>query len=352
MNRRIVTIAVGLTAAGLLAGCGGSGGGDKPSVFSSSAKSGDSKNGDSKSDKAAAPIITAAQAAKVLDAYQTVNNAANKTQDGAKLGAVEDGALFQQSSAQYKQFPEFTAKTKAAYTQPFLYGGRQFYIPATGSWFMVSASPTGGNYPKDEHQLIVFKRQSGGNWKMVVADNYTGTLPALAKGPDGAPVVVGSDTTVGGTKLSALGTAVNDLRVTGGKKTGAALADTAVRRATVKEYTTRNDDWGKYKGCLRTDYEDAGTKWDSAYIKYPDTYALKTADGGALVAGTSYYVELDFSTRPDQCSVVPGGTTTAYLHGDQTGVRNRYASLNVISVPAAGKPAQLGGDVQLIGASS
>jgi len=320
MNRRIVTIAVGLTAAGLLAGCGGSGGGDKPSVFSSSAKSGDSKNGDSKSDKAAAPIITAAQAAKVLDAYQTVNNAANKTQDGAKLGAVEDGALFQQSSAQYKQFPEFTAKTKAAYTQPFLYGGRQFYIPATGSWFMVSASPAGGNYPKDEHQLIVFKRQSGGNWKMVVADNYTGTLPALAKGPDGAPA--------------------------------AAASDTAVRRATVKEYTTRNDDWGKYKGCLRTDYEDAGTKWDSAYIKYPDTYALKTADGGALVAGTSYYVELDFSTRPDQCSVVPGGTTTAYLHGDQTGVRNRYASLNVISVPAAGKPAQLGGDVQLIGASS
>jgi hypothetical protein len=350
MNRRIVTIAVGLAATGLLAaGCGGGDGGDKPAA-SSSASTAAGK--DAKDGRTAAPIVTEARAGAVLDGYEKVNNAANVTQDGAKLGTVEGGALYQQSLAQYKQFPKYSAKVQAAYRKPFTYVDRRFHIPDTGSWFMVDAEVSGGNFDKGDRQLMVFRQQTGGHWKMVLADNFTGAAPAVAKAADGAAVVVAPDAAVGGTKLSALGSAVNDLRVSGGKKAGAALADSAARRDAVKEYTTRNDHWGAYKTCLRTDFEDAGTKWDSAYITYPDTYAVKTADGGALVASTSYYVKLEFSTRPETCSVVPGGDTTAYLHGDQNGVRSRYASLNAISVPATGRPVQLGGDVQLIGAGS
>lgn len=349
MNKRILTAAVGLTTAGLLAGCGGGGGGgggdDKPAASSSATSA-------KQTQKAAAPIISLAAATALLNTYETVNNAANKTQDAAKLGTVEAGALFQESSAQYKQFPRTTAEERAEYVKPFTYTDRHFYIPTSGSWFMVSAALTGDSFDKGFRQLIVFAKQADGHWKMVLVNNHLGPLPALAKGPDGAPVVVAPDATVGGTKLSGLDTAANDLLVTGGKKTGAALADNAVRRAAVKQNASRNDDWGKYKGCLRTDYEDAGAKWDKSYMTYPGRYALKTADGGALVATTSYYVMLDFSTRPDQCSVVPEGATTAYLHGDQPGIRSRYAGLDLFSVTGAGKAALLGGDAQLIGASS
>ncbi|SHK69713.1 hypothetical protein [Actinacidiphila paucisporea] len=340
MNRRIVTIAVGLATAGLLAaGCGGKDGGgdggDKPAASSTTEKT-----------AAAAPIITPAAAAAVLDSYEKVNNTANKTRDKALLGTVEGGALYQEDSAVYKQYPKLSAMAKKGYFEPFTYSRRQFFIPTTGSWFMATA------HTGDTLQLLVFRQQSGGRWKMVVANDYKGTLPALAKGPDGAPVVVAPDATVGATKLSALGAAVSDLRASGGKKAGAALADSEVKRAAVKAYTTRNDHWGRYKKCLRTDYEAAGTKWDTPYTKFPDTYALKTADGGALVASTSYFVMLDFSTRPDLCTMTPGGDTSAYVTGVQTGVRSRYLSMNVVSVPAAGKPVQLGGDTFLIGASS
>lgn len=353
MNRRIATISAGLAAATCLlaAGCGGNdgggsggsdGGGKDKASASSSASPG----------KPAGPIVSAAEAGTILDTYEKVNNAANVTQDGAKLGTVEGGALYQQSLAQYKQFPTYSAKVKADYRKPFTYVDRHFHIPAGGSWFMVDAGVSGGNFDKGERQLIVFQQQAGGHWKMVLADDFTGTAPAVATSASGAATVVDPGATVAGTKLSGLGAAANDLRVSGGKKAGAVLADSAVRRNAVKEYTTRNDHWGKYRTCLRTDFEDAGAKWDSAYTTYPQTYALRTADGGALVASTSYFVKLEFSTRPEQCTVVPGGDTTVYLHGDQPGVRSRFASLNAVSVPAAGKPVQLGGDVQLIGASS
>lgn len=353
MNRRIVTIAVGLAATGLLAaGCGGGDGRDKPAASSSASSPAGGKGKDAKDAAAAAPIVTPAQAGAILDTYEKVNNAANATQDGPKLGTVEGGALYQQSLAQYKQFPAYSAKVQAAYRKPFTYVDRKFHIPATGSWFMVDAAVSGGNFGKGDRQLMVFRQQAGGHWKMVVADNFTGAAPAVATSAAGAAAVVAPDATVAGTRLSSLGAAADDLRVSGGKKAGAVLADSAVRRGAVKEYTTRNDHWGRYRTCLRTDFEEAGAKWDSAYTRYPDTYALRTADGGALVASTSYFVKLEFSTRPETCSVVPGGETTAYLHGDQPGIRSRYASLNAVSVPAAGKPVQLGGDTQLIGAGS
>ncbi|MBN6546474.1 hypothetical protein, partial [Actinacidiphila bryophytorum] len=341
MNRRIVTIAVGLAATSLLAaGCGGKdgggsgGGGGKDKASASSASSSGQAGSSGKSGKSAAPIVSTAEAGTILDTYEKVNNAANVTQDGAKLGTVEGGALYQQSLAQYKQFPTYSAKVKADYRKPFTYVDRHFHIPAGGSWFMVDAAVSGGNFDKGERQLIVFQQQTGGHWKMVLADDFTGAAPAVATSADGAATVVAPDATVAGTKLSTLGSAANDLRVSGGKKAGAVLADSAVRRDAVKEYTTRNDHWGRYKTCLRTDFEDAGAKWDSAYTTYPQTYAVRTADGGALVASTSYFVKLEFSTRPEQCTVVPGGNTTVYLHGDQPGVRSRFASLNAVSVPA------------------
>jgi hypothetical protein len=79
---------------------------------------------------------------------------------------------------------------------------------------------------------------------------------------------------------------------------------------------------------------------------------MRTADQTSDTDTSRQVGKLDFSLRPDTCTVVPGGSTTVYLEGDQTGVRSRYAGLNVVSVPAAGRPVQLGGDVQLIGASS
>ncbi|WUH91230.1 hypothetical protein OG900_14690 [Streptomyces sp. NBC_00433] len=207
---------------------------DKPAASSTAGKT-----------PAAAPIVTPAQPAAVLDNYEKVNTAADKTQDKALLGTIEGGALYQEDSEVYKQYPKLSAKDRKSCFEPFTYSRRQFFIPATGSWFTASGC-TG-----DTLQLLVFQQQTGGHWKMVVANNHKGTLPALAAGQGGAPVVVAPDATVGATKLSALGAAISDLRASGGTKAGAALADPPARRAAVTAYRTRQDHWGRYKTCLR-----------------------------------------------------------------------------------------------------
>lgn len=356
--------AAGLVAAGLLlAGCGGGTGGsgaDKPATGTrasagaedsgtAAGKGGDT--GDRPTTPAHRPLVTVAQANAIFDHYQKVNDAANKTRDAKLLGTVEGGALLQFDEQVFQQFRALPAKYQAEYGTPYTYTKRKFFIPDTGDWFMATAYM---GHPGAEHDygLIVF-RKTGQDWKMVVANDYDGTLPQVATTPQGAVTVVPSDATVGGTELSGLGDAITDLRVTGGKKAGKELGDSAVRRDAVKAYTTRDDHWGSYKSCLLTQYQAPNPKYDTPYTKFPGTYAVRTADGGALVASISYYAEGDFSTHPGSCTFNVSDTTAVYVgNNEKTSLRSRYGQMNVVSVPAAGKPVQLGGVAVLVGATS
>lgn len=347
MNKHIVSTAVCLAAAGLLvSGCGGDGDGGGTAAKSPSTAQGGSggKDGGTGGKPAAATaVITVAEANKLLDRYTTVNNDANTNLDAEKLATIEGGALLQVDQQAYKQYSGLSDEVKSGF-DAFTYTQRKFYIPATGDWFMASA------YTGHIHQLIVFRKGATG-WRMVAANVYDGTLPAVATDAHGAVTVVDAGATVGGTSLPGLGAAVTDLRATGGTKAGTRLADSAARQKAVKMYTNRNAHW-EDKSCATTRYEATNGKGDSAYAKFPDTYAVKTADGGALVAATSYYAQQEVATHPSRCRIYPDDVTAVYLRGDQSSVRMRYASLNVVSVPAAGKPVLMGEAIFMVGATA
>ncbi|WP_407562722.1 hypothetical protein [Streptomyces sp. 184] len=301
------------------------------------------------------PVISEAQARKVLESYVEANNAANAELDRKALGEVEGGALFQQSQAQYRQFPTYEKKYQKLYKKPFRYlaDKAEYYIPADGDWYMVDAPVEGPGYDEGDRSLLVFERAGGDTWKNVASVGIQGRVPEVARGAGGLPTVLAADAEVGTTELGGLDDAVNDLYVSGGKKDGKLLADSEVRKNMVKDHTTRRD-WirPEHDGYFETEFESLNRKWDDAYEPaFPDIYALRTADGGALTVFNSYDARVDFATRPG-FHIVPGDATKLYVTEEEPmGVREYYAVQNAAHVPGDGKVKQLGGEVEMIGAS-
>ncbi|AKH86072.1 hypothetical protein AA958_31975 [Streptomyces sp. CNQ-509] len=337
----VSTAAAGLTALLLATGCSG----------------GSDDDGGGAGDEKAQPrpVISEGQARKVLERYVETNNAANAALDRKALGEVEGGALYQQSQAQYRQFPTYEKKYQALYKKPFRYRAdeAQYYIPARGDWYMVDAPVEGPGYDEGDRSLLVFERAGGGTWKNVASVGIQGRIPEVARGDGGLPTVLPAGTEVGTTALDGLDDAVNDLYVSGGKKDGKLLADSEVRKNMVKDHATRRD-WirPEHDGYFETEFESENHKWDDAYKPaFPDVYALRTADGGALTVFNSYDARVDFATRPG-FHVIPGDATSLYVkEKEPLGVREYYAVQNAAHVPEEGKVEQLGGEVEMIGAS-
>ncbi|WBB61403.1 hypothetical protein O7599_02255 [Streptomyces sp. WMMC500] len=300
------------------------------------------------------PLLSEARARAVLENYVETNNAANADLDGEALGEVEGGALYQQSRAQYRQFPTYEKKYQKLYRKPFRYRADEaaFHIPARGDWYMVDAPVEGPGYDEGDRSLLVFER-TGGTWKNVASVGIQGRVPEVARGDGGLPTALPADAEVGTTALDGLDDAVNDLYVSGGKKDGRLLADSEVRANMVKDHATRRD-WirPEHDGSFETEFESVNPKWDEAYEPaFPEVYALRTADGGALAVFNSYDARVDFATRPG-FHIVPGDATRLYVkEKEPLGVREYYAVQNAAHVPDDGKVEQLGGEVEMIGAS-
>ncbi|MEU9190816.1 hypothetical protein AB0D14_41235 [Streptomyces sp. NPDC048484] len=182
-------------------------------------------NGDAKASASPIPAgaITAADAEKVVDAYEKANNEANKTQGsrGATLlGTVEAGQVHEQSLADYEQFKTWPKAEQAKYGKPFVYTSREYYIPDADRWFAVKATTTGS---KSEGLLIFDK--VGSRFKMV-ASVYTEdktAIPEIAV-QNGLATAVDPSKRVGTLAPNQLGTAFEDLVESGGKKEGQQLA--------------------------------------------------------------------------------------------------------------------------------
>ncbi|MBE9499895.1 hypothetical protein IHE61_22220 [Streptomyces sp. GKU 257-1] len=163
----------------LLTGCGGS------------AAEGDKKAPEPEG------VVTEAEAAKIVDRYVSVNNRANKTNDGKLLSTVEGGALLEQSQAGYKADADLSKKEQAASAEPFSYVDRTYLIPRKGkaTWFAVKTRTKDKEGTSKYPQLVVFDRDKGkgkgkakGEWKNVASvslvDDEKKTVP-LAKDKDG-----------------------------------------------------------------------------------------------------------------------------------------------------------------------
>lgn len=336
----ISTAATGLAALLLATACSG----------------GSDDDADDPGDEAAkpSPVISEARARTVLENYVEGNNAANAELDPETLGEVEGGALYQQSQAQYRHFPTYEKKYQKLYKKPFRYlaDKAEYYIPADGDWYMVDAPVDGSGYDEGDRSLLVFER-AGDTWKNVASVGIQGRLPEVARGRGGLPTALPADAEVGTTALDGLDDAVNDLYASGGKKDGKLLADSKVRKNMVEDYTTRRD-WirPEHDSYFETEFESENRKWDEAYKPaFPDVYALRTADGGALTVFNSYDARVDFATRPG-FHVIPGDVAELYVkEKEPLGIREYYAVQNAAYVPDGGKVEQLGGEVEMIGAS-
>lgn len=274
-------LAAGLAATCLVLTAGCSGGG------SSSDRAQDRSTQKSKPKKAAAqPLLSVAEANKVVDTYQTLNNQANAKLDPALMAKGEAGAMLAFDKGYVTQTPGLDQKEVKANLAPFVYVNRAFYIPSAAAktdWFMVKtqgAELTAGKPGKvwtTATRFLVFQH-TGDGWRAVNSQDFMGDeqkkIPDIALDADGLAKVAEPTAKIGRTAPADLAGLVTDLYVTG---VDTALAKTKARDDAVSAYNNRISGLG---GHAYNDYKKATPRFAA-------TYALRTTDGGALVLNDS-----------------------------------------------------------------
>ncbi|MEO5875548.1 MAG: hypothetical protein ABIS86_01555 [Streptosporangiaceae bacterium] len=217
------------------------------------------------------PALTTAQAGTVLRTYEQTNAKANKALDPTLLATVETGPQLQMDVALYT-LNRATGKKLT----PFSYQNPVFYIPRlTGHprWFAVDAASTVRDQ-QIRHALLFVQDADGGPWKLAADPQRNGSGPIGGVAVDDAGYARVPTPAKLALTPGRLATAHAALLGGGPKAPGAA---------------------GLAAGPLTTGtYElmkKAGTQIGTAGISFsaqfspatPQTYALATQDGGALV---------------------------------------------------------------------
>ncbi|MEU6379637.1 hypothetical protein [Streptomyces sp. NPDC046909] len=285
--------------------------------------------------------VTSAEAAKIVDRYQAVNSKANKIQNPALLGTVEDGQLFEQSKADYRLFPTWPKKDQAYYEKPFTYRDRSYYIPEGQSWFAVKATASGS---KDQ-ALLVFDKTDDGHFKMVAAvyADQKNAIPAVDTSNHALATAVAPSTRVGTLAPSQASGAFEDLYETGGKHTGAKLASTAATRTAVSTYRDRTT----YKNA-----KYATLHWEATQATHAKIYALRLRDGGAIALFPTAHNRMeqlkDAYIYSGNIKLSPGAAPAVYNKTPRVAILNEYQGQALAQFTPAGEPKVLGVEYQLV----
>ncbi|WP_190085384.1 hypothetical protein [Streptomyces longisporoflavus] len=314
----LTATALTATAALLLAACSGADSTD------------DTKNArPAPSDGAAGAtgVVSRAGAHRIVDRYEKVNNAANKTRNARLLATVEGGNLLERSSAAYEQFETLSAKEQKAYVKPFFYQERRFLIPARGEadWFMFigrSNNSTGAG-----RSVHVFDKSRDG-WRMTVSVPAGTDFPKIATGADGLATPVAATARTGPHTPADIPDAYEDLWSTGGRKEGRILADNKVAREAREGYRDRNDGW---------DPRQAGRFFLRSEPEHRDTYALKTAEGGALAVVPLAHQQVS-RVLSGGLEITPDAEGKIYDPRPRPVVIDDFHGQALAHLPATGKP--------------
>jgi hypothetical protein len=266
MNSRIV-VAAALVGA-LAAGCGNGAGKAPPA------------RGTSPSAASSAKTLTEAQARAVLAHYVQVNNQANQKVSDALLRSNETGPMLEVDLAGNKRI---RAK-KEKKIKPFEYHNPRFFIPrgVSPAWFGVLAA-TGG-----DTEFLVFVDTGGGTYRATVGPWLAKgqKVPPIALGADGSATAVTTGPALGvGTRHAAyLTAAAAGRRLPGGFSPGPFTSRLGKNWATSVKRTNGGHRWS------------GGVEWKA---RPQPLYALKTADGGALVITTATQSESYRAVRPN-----------------------------------------------------
>ena len=225
------------------------------------------------------PVITRATAQRVLTAYTTANNQANKLRENSLLGAIETGSSYQMDAGGY-QFLRASDPAGTDYA-PMELTDPAFYIPREAAsvypqWFVAKVTYV---YPQNPANApgpgyVLFTQASpDAAWKDALEPNIlTGSapLPKIAADAQGyaEPVSVAPGT-------SGLSVAPDDLAVV----TAGALDGSAAAKITVPGNLQDQKDQAFWRSRLPQGSTDTDT-----HLQAPGAvYGLRTADGGALL---------------------------------------------------------------------
>lgn len=232
-----------------------------------------------------APAVTAAQASQALDAYLATSDKAARTGD-EKL-ALSDVTGFARSEA------SFDFGVGRAYHQPpprYIYKAPALYLPAAAGyprWFAASVTrfprPPRGDTENDLPQTVMLlftQASTTAPWLLASRANVEGSMPPLAVDKDGRiPAVALSQTgglVVRPDVVGPLLAAVVD----------EGLSSPAARFVSSDPYTMSYYQVGCCGNGFSTPRGDV-RQWELDGTNYPQ-FALRTADGGALVFFAMY----------------------------------------------------------------
>ncbi|WP_049572005.1 hypothetical protein [Nonomuraea sp. SBT364] len=257
MRRRNGPVIGGVMAICLLTGCSGLPGLDRP------ARPEAKPSTPSATPTPASPVSTQ-EATAVLDDYIKRNNAANKARSTELLAGYEAGSSFVIDQAAYNSSRILHKKTEYV---PFGYAEPAFHAPAP-TWFLATALWKGRTETAKTPTYLLFTKEADG-WRQVYApDVFTGVgaAPEIA-----TPVTEVKQADATGLLMSPADFAKGYAAHLGGKSSTRFAAD----RLTTSAASNRSkmDPYAKLTEAVRP------------ASRYP-SYALRTADGGALVFTT------------------------------------------------------------------
>ncbi|MBU5946469.1 hypothetical protein [Streptomyces sp. PAM3C] len=282
------------------------------------------------------PALSAAHARDVITRYSKINNEANADRNRRLLDTVEDGPLYAMSVSDYTETEGLAAKDREPY-KPWSYdvASAKLYIPrlAAGQdrWFAAALSSEKGKAPS---RLAVFaERPQHKRWEMVsVVDLDSQKLPDVSLDREGyATAVAANDNKQLAADADLLRTAVLDNFATGGTGTGKVFAPTEASKRQIKVHSD-----------AATRFGDKGTSvFDGADNRYTDAYALKTADGGALILFSHTHTQTD-AVAHSGLQINPGKGDRAWLHDvPRTSIRYTFVCNDAATVPAKAEPSRL-----------
>ncbi|MGY1439086.1 hypothetical protein [Streptomyces reniochalinae] len=292
----------GLACAGSLvlaaAGCGGS-------DSARDAAGGGAKAADAE-DRPARGVVTRAQAGKIFDRYERINNRANKHSDAKVISQAEAGPLYQESKATFRLQKNWKKKRIEEYKEPFNYIDRKFYIPRKGTadWFvMVAHSKSPGQKKNTYPGIFVMQKKSQG-WRLVAA-SYSDTtkIPRIAQDKDGfAQPVTDPDKKRGALAPSGLSDALFDLYSEEGATESTGFASSKATRWIRKVPKTQNKLLSPYAEAVFSRGESGDEQ----------LHALRTSDGGALALFSTQVREHDRGTQAT-ATIHPSGEMKVYV---------------------------------------
>ena len=240
--------------------------------------------------KGAGTVVDSAFAQRRLDTYVKVNNQANQARSDTLLRSYESGSSLDIDLGSYKS--SRALKPKGRKYVPFGYVDPVFTFPTGGQWFLIDARQQDrGAAPDATHTYLLFARK-GQDWKQTYSPGTPDAKTELPK-PTGETIEPGDSAGLIGSpaefaKLYAV-------QLAGRTPAGKDHFESDSLASSYASERIKMSRWSTVKQVVKPS------------TAYP-TYALRTADGGALV-----FTTMNVSLRFD---VIQGAGNYIYTTGN------------------------------------